>query len=111
MVVGRELKVPSLQALDDIKKLPKAQDVADLQARVDCLLKENMELQTRVEEREAQHKELEELKDQVKAIEEELKGTREDRDKAVVMARKFHAFVEYSGDVVNKAQLYDESTS
>ena len=29
----------------------------------------------------------------------------------MVMARKFHAFVEYPGDVVNKAWLYDKSTS
>ena len=47
----------------------------------------------------------------MKAIEEELKGARVDQDKAVVMARKFHAFMEYPGDVVNKAWLYDESTS
>ena len=55
--------------------------------------------------------ELQELKDRVKAIEEELKGARADRDKAMVMAQKFHAFVGYLGDVVNKARLYDESTS
>ena len=111
MGIGRELKVPPLQALDGVKKLPKAQAMADLQARVDCLLKENGELRTHVEEGEAQRKELEELKDWVKAIEEELKSAREDRDKAVVMAQKFHAFMGYPGDVVNKAWLYDKSTS
>ena len=47
----------------------------------------------------------------MKAIEEELKSAQEDRDKVVVMARKFYAFVGYPGDVVNKAWLYDESTS
>ena len=47
----------------------------------------------------------------MKALEEELKSAREDRDKAVVMAQKFHASVGYPGDVVNKARLYDESTS
>ena len=100
-----------LKVLDAVKQLPKAQDVADLQARMDCLLKENGELRTRVEEGEAQHKELKELKDRVKAIEVELKSIREDRDKAVVMARKFHTFMGYPGDIVNKARLYDESTS
>ena len=64
-----------------------------------------------MEEDEAWRKELEELKDRVKAIEEELKSAREDRDKAMVMARKFHAFMGYLGDVVNKARLYDESMS
>ena len=29
----------------------------------------------------------------------------------MVMARKFHAFVGYPSDIVNKARLYDESTS
>ena len=47
----------------------------------------------------------------MKAIEEELKSARKDWDKAVVMARKFHASMGYLGDVVNKARLYDESTS
>ena len=43
---GKELKVVPLYTLDYIKKLPKVQDMADLQARVDCLLKENGELRT-----------------------------------------------------------------
>ena len=99
-----------LKVLDAIKQLPKAQDVVDLQARVDCLLKENDELWIKVKEGEAQRKELEELKDRVKAMEGELKSTLEDRDKAMVMAQKFHAFVGYPGDIVNKARLYEENT-
>ena len=78
--IGKELKVPPLQAFNGIKKLPKAQDVADLKARVDCLLKENGELWIRVEEGKAQRKELEELKDRIKTIEEELKSAWKDRD-------------------------------
>ena len=54
---------------------------------------------------------MEEFKDWIKVMDEELKCVREDRDKAVVMARKFHAFVGYPGNVVNKDWLYDESTS
>ena len=64
-----------------------------------------------MEEGKARRKELDELKDRVKAIEEELKSSWEDRDKTVVMARKFHAFVGYPSDVVNKARLYDESVN
>ena len=37
--------------LDHIRALPKPQDLADLQARVDYLLKENGELKTKAEER------------------------------------------------------------
>ena len=32
----------------------------------------------------------------------------EEREKVVTMAQKFHAFVEYLGDMVTKARLYDE---
>ena len=50
MGIGKELKDAPLKALDTVKQLLKAQDVADLQARVDCLLKENEELRIQVEE-------------------------------------------------------------
>ena len=53
MGIGNELKVAPLKGLDAVKQLLKAQDVADLQARIDCLLKENGELRTHVEEGEA----------------------------------------------------------
>ena len=33
----------------------------------------------------------------------------EDRDKAVAMARKFHAFVGYLDDVMNKTRLYNDN--
>ena len=42
------------------------------------------------------------------AFEEKVRA-QEDRERAVTMARKFHAFVRYSGDVVKKVRLYDES--
>ena len=100
-----------LNALEHIKKLPKAQDMADLQAQVDCLLKKNRELKIQVAERESQRKEVEELKDRTKALEEKLVCAREDRNKAVVISRKFHDFIGHPGDVVNKARLYKESTS
>ena len=51
--ISKELKVEPLSTLDCIKKLPKVKDMADLQAWVDCLLKENGELKTQVEEKES----------------------------------------------------------
>ena len=94
--------------LEHIQTLPKPQDLTDLQARVDCLLKENRELRTKVEEGEVLRKETEELKDQITALEAEVKSAREERDKAKEVARKIHAFIGYPGDVINKARLYDQ---
>ena len=39
--------------LDQIRDLPKPEDLTDLQARMDCLLKENVELRTKADEGEA----------------------------------------------------------
>ena len=96
--------------LEHFQKLPKAQDMTDLQVRVDCVLKKNGELRTWVEEGKALRKEEEELKDGIKALEAEVMSAREDRDKAVEVAWKIHAFVGYPHDVVNKAGLYDHCT-
>ena len=49
---------------------------------MDCLLKENGKLKTKVEEGEALRKEMEELKDRIAAMEEEVKTARAERDKA-----------------------------
>ena len=120
--ISKELKVEPLNALECVKKLLKAQDMADLQARVDCLLKEqdmadlraqvdyllkeNGELKSQVATGEAQLKEVGALK---AAVEEELVRTREDRNKAIAISWKFHNFIEHPSDVVNKARLYDKS--
>ena len=82
-------------------------DLTDLQARVDCLLKENGELKTKVEEGEVLHKETKELKDRITALEAEVKSAREEWNKAKEVARKIHNFMGYPGDVINKARLYD----
>ena len=58
-----ELDVEPQLILEHLQTLSKAQDMTDLHARVDCLLKENGELRTKVEEGEALRKEAEELKD------------------------------------------------
>ena len=75
---------------------------------MDCLLKENGELKTKVEEGKVLQKETVELKDRIVELEAEVKSTREKRDKAKEVARKIHAFMEYPSDVVNKARLYDQ---
>ena len=74
---------------------------------MDCLLKENGELRTKVEEGEALRKEIEELKNRITAIEEEVKTARTELDKVKEVAQKIHSFLGFPGDVLNKAQLYD----
>ena len=39
---------------------------------------------------------------------EEKVRAQEEREKAVTMAKKFHAFVGFAGNVVTKARLYNE---
>ena len=75
---------------------------------MDCLLKGNGELKTKVEEGKALRKEMEELKNRIMTIEEEVKTTREERDKAKEVTRKIHSFLGFPGDVLNKAGLYDQ---
>ena len=66
---------------------------------------ENGELKTQVANWEAQLKEAEALT--ATALEEKVRA-QEDWDKANAISQKFHDFVEHSGNVVNKARLYDE---
>ena len=93
--------------LDHIKALPKPQDLSDLQARVDCLLRENGELKAKAEEGDALRREVGELKNRIKAVEKEVKTARAERDKSKEVAQKVHGFLGYPGDVLNKARLYD----
>ena len=74
---------------------------------MDCLFRENGELKTKVEEGEALRKEMEELRNRIAAVEEEVKTARVERDKAKEVARKIHSFLGFPGDVLNKARLYD----
>ena len=75
---------------------------------MDCFLKENGELKTEVEEGKALQKEMEELKSQIVAVEEEVKTARTERNKAKEVAQKIHSFLGFLGDVLNKARLYDQ---
>ena len=42
--ISKELKIESLKIAEYLKTLPKSQEVVDLQAEMDCLLKENAKL-------------------------------------------------------------------
>ena len=60
--ISEKLKVEPLGALECIKNLPNMQDMKDLQAWVNYLLKENGELKSQVAARKAQLQEAETLK-------------------------------------------------
>ena len=93
--------------LDGIKVLPKPQDLLDLQARMDCLLKENGELRAKADEGDALRKEVGEMKDRIKVMEKEVKIARAERDKSKEVAQKVYKFLENPDDVLNKVRLYD----
>ena len=72
--------------LDHIKALPKPQDLSDLQARMDCLLRENGELKAKAEEGDLLRKEVGELNNRIAAVEKEVKIARAERDKSKEVA-------------------------
>ena len=107
-----------------IKDLPKPEDLTDLQARVDCLLKENVELRaradesdalqveiaglrTKVDEGEALRSENKELKDRLMEVEKEAKAARTEQDRSKEVAQRVSKFLGSPGDVLNKARLFD----
>ena len=96
-----------VEVMDRIRTLPKPKDLTDLQARVDCLLKENAELRARADEGDALRAENKELKDRMKEAEKEVKVARTERDKSKEIAQKVCKFLLSPGDVLKKAQLFD----
>ena len=93
--------------LDRIKARPTTQDVLDLQAWMDCLLKENGELKAKADKGDALRKENGELKDRIRAIEKEVKTARAERNRSKEVTQKVYGFLENPGDMVNKVRLYD----
>ena len=73
--------------MDRIKALPKPVDLTDLQAQMDCLLKENVELRAKPDEGNALPTENKELKDQVKEAEKAVKTARTERDRSKEIAQ------------------------
>ena len=95
------------EVMDRIRTLPKPKDLTDLQARMDCLLKENVELRARADKGDALQAVNKELKDRMKEAEKEVKAARTERDKSKEIAQKVSKFLGSPGDVLNKARLFD----
>ena len=93
--------------MDWIKALPKPEDLTNLQAWMDCLLKENVELSAKADEGDALRTENKELKDRVKEAEKEVKAARAERDRSKEIAQQVSKFLESPGDVLNKARIFD----
>ena len=97
----------SADVMNRIKDLPKPEDLTDLQARMDCLLKENVELRARADKGDALRAENKELKDRMKEAEREAKATQTERDKSKEVAQRVSKFLGSPGDMLNKARLFD----
>ena len=97
--VSTYLDVDPADVLNRIKDLPKPEDFTDLQARMDCLLKENVDLRAkaeecdalraenaglkaRAEEGDALRLEIKELKDRLREAEKKAKAARMERDRS-----------------------------
>ena len=79
--------------LDRIKTLPKPEDLTDLQARMDYILRENGKLRVKAEEGDALWKEVEDLKNRIKVAEKKAKMARAERDKSKEVAQKVCVFL------------------
>ena len=84
--ISRYLDAEPDDMLDRIKARPTPQDISDLQARMDCLLKENGELRGKADEGDAIRKENKELKNRIRAADKEVKTARAERDRAKEVA-------------------------
>ena len=95
------------EVMDQIKALPKLEDFTDLQARMDCLLKENIELRAKADKGNALQRENEALKNRVKEAEKAIKTARMERDRSKEIAQQVSKFLGSPGDVLNKARLFN----
>ena len=95
------------EVMDRIKALPKWEDFTNLQARMDCLLKENIELRAKVDEGDALRRENEALKNRVKEAKKAIKTARTERDRSKEIAQQVSKFLGSPVDVLNKARLFD----
>ena len=80
------------EVMDRIRTLPKSEDLTDLQARMDCLVKENVELRARADEGDVLWAEIKELKDRMKKAKKEVKVARTEWDKSKEIAQKVCKF-------------------
>ena len=79
--ISNYFDVEPADVMDRIKALPKPEDLTDLQARMNCLLKENMELRAKADEGNALRTENKALKVRVKEAEKAIETTRTERDR------------------------------
>ena len=122
--ISNYMDLEPADVMNRIRDLPKPEDLTDLQARMDYLLKENVELRARADEGDAlrtENVELraradegdslwaknKELKDRIKEVEREAKAARTERDKSKEVAQRVSKFLGSPGDVLNKARLFD----
>ena len=105
--ISNYLDAEPADIMDRIKALPKPEDLTDLQVRMDCLLKENVELRAKADEGDALRTENKELKDRVKEAEKAVKTARTERDRSKEIAQQVSKFLGSPGDVLNKARLFD----
>ena len=76
-----------IDVMEQIKALSKPKDLTDLQARMNCLLKENIELRAKADEGDALQTENEALKNRVKEVEKAIKTARTERDRSKEIAQ------------------------
>ena len=122
--ISTYLDLESADVMARIKDLPKPEDLTDLQAWMDYLLRENVELRaradgsdalqaeiaglrTKADKGEALRSENKELKDQLTEVEKEAKAARTERDRSKEVAQRVSKFLGSPGDVLNKARLFD----
>ena len=105
--ISNYLDAEPVDVMDRIKALPKPEDLTNLQARMDCLLKENVELRAKANEGDALRTENKELKDRVKEAEKAVMTARMERDRSKEIAQQVPKFLGSPGDVLNKARLFD----
>ena len=105
--ISNYLDLEPANVMDRIKALPKPEDLTNLQARMDYLLKENVELRAKADEGDALRTENKKLKDRVKEAEKEVKAARAERDRSMEIAQQVSNFLGSSGDVLKKARLFD----
>ena len=94
----------SADVMNRIRALPKSKDLTDLQAQMDCLLKEN---RAKTDKNDTLRVENKELKDRMKEAEKEVKAAWTKRDKSKEIAQKVSKFLGSLGDVLNKVRLFD----
>ena len=103
--ISKTFKVPPLAATNHIKTLPKKQEMKDLQAQINCLVKENGELKSQMAARKAKRKQMEELRGSIAAIKVKLIEAQKKNNKAQAVARNFKEFISNPGKVVRRGDV------